>query len=52
MRSSGRSSTSTRLPFARTTARSSAWEIPAGYAKIDNPMLKSFEGHDRKRSRS
>ncbi len=27
----------------------SAWEIPAGYAKIDNPMLKAFESHERKR---
>jgi Domain of unknown function (DUF4412) len=25
----------------------SAWEIPAGYTKIDNPMLKAFEGHGR-----
>jgi hypothetical protein len=23
----------------------SAWEIPAGYTKIENPMLKAFEGH-------
>jgi hypothetical protein len=27
----------------------SAWEIPAGYTKIDNPMLKAFEGHGRPR---
>ena len=26
----------------------SAWEIPAGYAKVDNPMLRSLEGR-RKR---
>ena len=25
----------------------SAWEIPAGYTKIENPMLKAFEGHER-----
>ena len=25
----------------------SAWEIPAGYTKIENPMLKAFEGHGR-----
>jgi len=23
----------------------SAWEIPAGYTKVENPMLKAFEGH-------
>ena len=27
----------------------SAWEIPAGYTKIDNPMLKSLEGGSHKR---
>jgi hypothetical protein len=27
----------------------SAWEIPAGYTKIENPMLKAFEGHGRGR---
>jgi Domain of unknown function (DUF4412) len=25
----------------------SAWEIPAGYTKIENPMLKAFEAHGR-----
>ena len=28
----------------------SAWEIPAGYTKIENPMLKAFEGHGGHRS--
>jgi Domain of unknown function (DUF4412) len=28
----------------------SAWEIPAGYTKIENPMLKAFEGHGRRRN--
>jgi hypothetical protein len=28
----------------------SAWEIPAGYTKIDNPMLKAFEGRARRRN--
>ena len=28
----------------------STWEIPAGYTKIDNPMLKAFEAHGRHRS--
>jgi acyl-CoA-binding protein len=28
----------------------SVWEIPAGYAKIENPMLKSLEGRGRGRS--
>jgi len=28
----------------------SAWEVPAGYTKIDNPMLKAFEAHGRRRS--
>ena len=27
----------------------SAWEIPAGYTKIENPMLKAFEGGGRPR---
>ena len=27
---------------------SSAWEIPAGYTKIDNPMLKALEGRGRR----
>lgn len=27
----------------------SAWEIPAGYTKIENPMLKAFEGRGRRR---
>ena len=27
----------------------SAWEIPAGYTRIENPMLKAFEGHGRPR---
>lgn len=26
----------------------SAWEIPAGYRKVDNPMLKAFQAHTRK----
>jgi Domain of unknown function (DUF4412) len=26
----------------------SAWEIPAGYAKIDNPMLKAFQPHSKR----
>ncbi len=26
----------------------STWEIPAGYTKIDNPMLKAFESHGRR----
>ncbi len=29
----------------------SAWEIPAGYTKIENPMLKAFETHGRARPR-
>jgi hypothetical protein len=28
----------------------STWEVPAGYTKIDNPMLKAFEGHGRRRN--
>ena len=27
----------------------SAWEIPAGYTKVENPMLKAFEGKGRSR---
>ncbi|MGH9443515.1 MAG: DUF4412 domain-containing protein [Thermoanaerobaculia bacterium] len=27
---------------------SSAWEVPAGYTKVDNPMLRAFDGHGRK----
>jgi hypothetical protein len=26
----------------------SAWEIPAGYTKVDNPMLKAFDRRGRK----
>ena len=25
----------------------SAWEIPAGYTKVDNPMLKALDRHGR-----
>ncbi|MEP6919293.1 MAG: hypothetical protein ABJC89_26865, partial [Acidobacteriota bacterium] len=28
----------------------SAWEVPAGYTKIDNPMLSAFETRGRHRS--
>ena len=28
---------------------SSAWEVPPGYTKVENPMLKAFEGHGRPR---
>jgi hypothetical protein len=28
----------------------STWEVPAGYTKVDNPMLKAFEGHGRRRN--
>ncbi|HEY2432031.1 MAG TPA: DUF4412 domain-containing protein [Vicinamibacterales bacterium] len=27
----------------------SAWEVPAGYTKIDNPMLKALDGRGRRR---
>ena len=33
----------------RGSIPASAWEIPAGYTKIENPMLKAFEDHGRKR---
>jgi hypothetical protein len=29
----------------RGSIPASAWEIPAGYTKVENPMLKAFEGH-------
>lgn len=29
----------------------SAWEVPAGYTKIENPMLKAFESHGHGRPR-
>ncbi|MEO6324178.1 MAG: DUF4412 domain-containing protein, partial [Thermoanaerobaculia bacterium] len=29
----------------------SAWEVPAGYTKIENPMLKAFEDHGHGRPR-
>jgi hypothetical protein len=28
----------------------SAWEIPAGYTKVDNPMQKALQGHSKGRS--
>lgn len=28
----------------------SAWEIPAGYTKVDNPMLKALQSHPKGRS--
>ena len=33
----------------RGSIPASAWEIPAGYTKIENPMLKAFEDHGRGR---
>jgi hypothetical protein len=33
----------------RGSIPASAWEIPPGYTKVDNPMLKAFEGHGRGR---
>ena len=32
---------------SRTHSRGPPGEIPAGYTKIENPMLKAFEGHGR-----
>jgi hypothetical protein len=31
----------------RGSIPSSAWEIPIGYTKIENPMLKAMENHGR-----
>ena len=33
------------IEVRRGAIPASAWEIPAGYTKVDNPMLKSLEGH-------
>ncbi len=33
------------IEVRRGSIPASAWEIPAGYTKIENPMLKAFEGH-------
>jgi hypothetical protein len=38
------------IEVRRGSIPASAWEIPAGYTKIENPMLKAFEGHGRRRS--
>jgi hypothetical protein len=27
---------------------SSVWQVPAGYTKIDNPMLKALQSHSRR----
>ena len=35
------------IEVRRGSIPASAWEIPAGYTKIENPMLKAFEGHGR-----
>ena len=37
------------IEVRRGSIPASAWEIPAGYTKIENPMLKAFEGHGRGR---
>jgi hypothetical protein len=39
------------IEVRRGSIPASAWEIPAGYTKIDNPMLKAFESHGKGRSR-
>ena len=35
----------------RGSIPASAWEVPAGYTKIENPMLKAFEDHGKERRR-
>jgi len=35
------------IEVRRGSISASAWEIPAGYTKIENPMLKAFESHGR-----
>lgn len=36
----------------RGSIPASAWEIPTGYTKVENPMLKSLEAHGRGHARS
>jgi hypothetical protein len=36
------------IEVRRGAIPASAWEIPAGYTKIENPTLKAFEGHGRR----
>jgi hypothetical protein len=31
----------------RTTISASTWEVPAGFSKVENPMLKSLQEHGR-----
>jgi len=35
------------IEVRRGSIPASAWEIPAGYTKIENPMLRAFEDHGR-----
>lgn len=35
------------IEIRRGSIPASAWEIPAGYTKVDNPMLKAFESKGR-----
>ena len=37
------------IEIRRGPIPASAWEIPAGYTKVENPMLKAFEGKGRSR---
>ncbi len=44
-----RSVTATEVvEIRRTPIPASAWEIPAGYTKVDNPMKKAFQGRKRR----
>ncbi|MDP9087601.1 MAG: DUF4412 domain-containing protein [Pseudomonadota bacterium] len=40
--------TSSEVTEVRHTAiPDSTWEVPAGFAKVDSPMMKAFQEHDR-----
>jgi hypothetical protein len=40
--------TSEVTEIKRSAISASAWEIPAGYTKVDNPMLKSLDRSGKK----
>lgn len=40
------------IEVRRTSISPSAWEISAGYTKVENPMLKAFESHGERHPHS
>ena len=36
------------VDFKSGAIPASAWQVPAGYTKIDNPMLRALQAHSRR----